>query len=70
MRYMLESPYGRWSEDGSRFVYDLEKVAHTCGYTVGEVKAYGVIYCRQFRRTWQKQLRFSASATLPEPNRT
>ena len=51
MRYMLESPYGRWSEDGSRFVYDLEKVAHTCGYTVEEVKAYGVVYCRTFRRT-------------------
>jgi hypothetical protein len=51
MRYMLESPYGRWSEDGTCFVYDLEKIAHACGYTIDEVKAYGVIYCRQFRRT-------------------
>ena len=51
MHYTLESPYGRWSEDGSRFVYDVAKVAEACGYTVEEVKAYGVIYCRQFRRT-------------------
>jgi hypothetical protein len=51
MHYMLESPYGRWSEDGARFIYDLEKVAHICGYTVEEVQAYGVHYCRTFRRT-------------------
>ena len=48
---MLEILYGRWSEEGSRFVHDLEKVAHACGYTVDEVKAYGVIHCRTFRRT-------------------
>jgi hypothetical protein len=51
MRYMLESPFGRWSEDGSRFIYDMKKVAHACGYTLAEVKAYGVLYCRTFRRT-------------------
>jgi hypothetical protein len=51
MRYMLESPHGRWSEDGSRFIYDLQKVADACGYTLDEVKAYGVLYCRTFRRT-------------------
>lgn len=50
MRYMLESPHGRWSEDGSRFEFDLEKVADDCGYTLAEVKAYGVHYCRTFRR--------------------
>jgi hypothetical protein len=51
MRYMLESPFGRWSEDGSRFVYDLDKVAYACGYTVDEVRAYGAVYCRKFPRT-------------------
>jgi len=51
MRYMLESPHGRWSEDGARFIYDLQKVADACGYTLDEVKAYGVLYCRTFRRT-------------------
>jgi hypothetical protein len=56
MRYMLESPHGRWSEDGSRFIYDLEKVADACGYTLDEVKTYGVLYCRTFRRTrWLPQ---------------
>ena len=48
---MLESPFGRWSEDGSRFIYDLKKVAHACGYTLAEVKTYGVLYCRTFPRT-------------------
>lgn len=52
MRYMLESPHGRWSDDGSRFIYDLQKIADACGYTLDEVKAYGVLYCRTFRRTW------------------
>ncbi|HKW52095.1 MAG TPA: hypothetical protein VJO12_00265 [Stellaceae bacterium] len=52
MRYTLESPHGRWSEDGSRFIYDLRKVADSCGYTLDEVKTYGVLYCRTFRRTW------------------
>ena len=51
MRYMLESPHGRWSEDGSRFIYDFQKVADACGYTLAEVQAYGVVYCRTFRRT-------------------
>jgi len=56
MRYMLESPHGRWSEDGSRFIYDLKKVADACGYTLDEVKTYGVLYCRTFRRTlWLRQ---------------
>ena len=55
MRYMLESPHGQWSEDGSRFIYDLEKVADACGYTLDEVKSYGVLYCRTFRRTWPEQ---------------
>jgi hypothetical protein len=53
MRYMLESPHGRWSEDGAHFIYDLEKIADSCGYTLEEVKTYGVLYCRTFRRTWQ-----------------
>ncbi len=50
MRDRQDSPHGRWSADGSRFEYDLEKVAEDCGYTVEEVKAYGVRYCRSFRR--------------------
>ncbi len=50
MRYTMESPYGHWAEDGARFVYDLDMVAEATGYTVEEVKTYGVAYCRTFSR--------------------
>lgn len=53
MRYMMESPYGHWTEDGARFVYDLDKIAVATGYTVEEVKTYGVPYCRTFSRLSQ-----------------
>ena len=50
MRYTMESPYGHWTEDGARFVYDLDKIAEATGYTIEEVKTYGVPYCRTFSR--------------------
>lgn len=69
MRYTLESPFGRWTEDGSRFVYDIDKVAETTGYTPDEVKAHGVPYCRRFRRTAGAPSAPSASAAPTQSSR-
>jgi len=50
MRDIHQSSLGRWTDDGSRFEYDPAKVAEHAGYTVDEVKLYGVVYCLRFRR--------------------
>jgi hypothetical protein len=51
MRQMEGIPLGQRTEDGSRFEYDIEKVADHAGYTIDEVNLYGVPYCLRFRRT-------------------
>ncbi len=62
MRYTLESPFGRWTDDGTKFVYDAEKVAEVTGYTQHEVKLYGPHRCLIFRRHHQlRQLQRSQS---------
>lgn len=43
--YTREHPLGRWSEDGTRFEFDPDKVAKETGYTAGEVDALGILYC-------------------------
>jgi hypothetical protein len=45
MRYTREHPLGRWSEDGTRFEFNREKVAKRTGYSVEEVDALGIVYC-------------------------
>jgi hypothetical protein len=45
MRYTHEHPLGRWSEDGTRFEFNREKVAKRTGYSVEEVDALGIVYC-------------------------
>jgi hypothetical protein len=37
---------GRWSEDKTHFIYDYERIAKETGYTVNQVKLYGVAYVR------------------------
>lgn len=51
MRQMRGIPLGQRTKDGSRFEYDIEKVADHAGYTIAEVNRYGVHYCLRFRRT-------------------
>ena len=45
MRYMLETPWGRFSEDGSQFEFDYEKLAEETGYNADELRSMGVLYC-------------------------
>jgi hypothetical protein len=45
MRYMLETPWGRFSEDGSHFEFDYEKLAEETGYSADELRSLGVLYC-------------------------
>jgi hypothetical protein len=45
MRYMLETPWGRFSEDGSQFELDYGKLAAETGYSADELRSLGVLYC-------------------------
>jgi hypothetical protein len=45
MRYMLETPWGRFSEDGSRFEFDYDKLSAQTGYGIDELRSLGVLYC-------------------------
>ena len=53
LSYMLESPLGRWSDDGSRFVYDIDKLAAATGYTPDQVRREGPAHCLLYPR-WAK----------------
>jgi hypothetical protein len=50
LSYMLESPLGRWSDDGSHFVYDIEKVSAMTGYTLQQVRREGPAHCLMYPR--------------------
>jgi len=41
MRYMLETPWGRFTEDGSRFEFDAQKFATATGYSIEQVRLLG-----------------------------
>lgn len=45
MRYMLETPWGRFSEDGSHFEFDYHRLARETGYSVDELRSLGVFHC-------------------------
>ncbi len=45
MRYMLETPWGHFSEDGGRFEVDYDKLRNATGYGVDELKRLGILYC-------------------------
>lgn len=44
---------GKWASDDVRdgFIYDYERIASETGYTVAQVKMYGVSYCRRTPNT-------------------
>jgi hypothetical protein len=50
MRYMLETPWGRFSEDGSHFEFDYDKLAEETGYSEDELRSLGVLYCYHHAR--------------------
>jgi hypothetical protein len=50
MRYMLETPWGRFSEDGSHFEFDYDKLAEETGYSEAELRSLGVLYCYHHAR--------------------
>jgi hypothetical protein len=37
---------GEWSKDGTHMIYNWSKIARETGYTVDQVKMYGIAYCR------------------------
>ena len=45
LNYTREHPLGRWSEDGSHFEFDPDKVANETGYTTSRVQGLGILYC-------------------------
>jgi hypothetical protein len=45
MRYMLETPWGRFTEDGSHFEFDYDKLSAQTGYGIDELRSLGVLYC-------------------------
>ena len=50
MRYMLQTPWGRFSEDGSHFEFDYDKLAEETGYSEAELRSLGVLYCYHHSR--------------------
>jgi hypothetical protein len=64
MRYMLETPWGRFSDDGSHFEFDYQKVANQTGYSVDELHALGVIHCYHHPRQDMSLHPSEASAVL------
>lgn len=50
MRYMLETPWGRFTEDGSHFEFDYQKLAAQTGYDADELRSLGVPYCYRHPR--------------------
>ena len=50
MRYMLETPWGRFSDDGSHFEIDYHKLANETGYSLDELIDLGVVYCYRHPR--------------------
>jgi hypothetical protein len=50
MRYMLETPWGRFTEDGSHFEFDYDKLAAETGYSIEELQSLGAFYCYRHAR--------------------
>jgi hypothetical protein len=50
MRYMLETPWGRFTEDGSRFEFNYQRLASETGYSVDELRSLGVLHCYRHPR--------------------
>jgi hypothetical protein len=48
MRHMLESPRGRFTEDGSHFEFDYDRLAAEMGYSIEE--SLGALYCYRHPR--------------------
>jgi hypothetical protein len=63
MRYMLETPWGRFTEDGSHFEFDYQKLAAETGYSAEELRSLGVPYCYRHPREETAHLS-EASAVL------
>ena len=50
MRYMLETPWGHFTEDGSRFEFDYDKLTTETGYSIEELQSFGALYCYRHPR--------------------
>ncbi len=50
MRYMLETPWGRFTEDGSHFEFDYDKLSAETGYSLEELQSLGTVYCYRHPR--------------------
>jgi hypothetical protein len=50
MRYMLETPWGRFTEDGSHFELDYDRLAAETGYGIEELQSLGAPYCYRHPR--------------------
>ncbi len=50
MRYMLETPWGRFTEDGSHFEFDYDKLTAETGYSIEELQSFGALYCYRHPR--------------------
>lgn len=38
---------GRWSEDGTHFVFDYEKISRETGWPISEIRMRGVSWCHR-----------------------
>jgi hypothetical protein len=63
MRYMLETPWGRFTEDGGHFEFDYQKLAAQTGYSIDELRSLGVSHCYRHPRLEMGQMS-EASAVL------
>jgi hypothetical protein len=50
MRYMLETPWGRFTEDGSHFEFDSDKLTAENGYSIEELQSFDALYCYRHPR--------------------
>ena len=42
---------GHWTDDGTNFVYDYEKISNETGWSIDDIKARGVSWCRRNPKT-------------------
>jgi hypothetical protein len=64
MRYMLETPWGRFTEDGSRFELDYDKLSAQTGYGIDELRSLGVLYCYHHPRQMSERTSVLVDAAM------
>ncbi len=64
MRYMLDTPWGHFTEDGGRFEIDYDKLGAATGYAIDELKSLGILHCWHHPRLGTARLGEATAVTI------